>query len=121
MPDSLLANLQRKNTVSVLVVGMILSLGSISVHRAGLETIVLFVNLLAGTAYTVLPLLVFLGWWEVAVALSLKVLWLSTFTLSRIILIVLQAWSPAMLARTVSVVKGLRLDKTAIISLGPHT
>ena len=74
-------------------------------------------TLLAASAYALLPLLVFEGWWEVAVALSLKLLGLSTFGLSRVILVLLQAWSLAMLARIVSVIKGLRLDKAAIITL----
>src|SRR2546426_1007979 len=71
-------------------------------------------TLLVASAYALLPLLVFEGWWEVAVALSLKLLGLSTFGLSRVILVLLQAWSLAMLARIVSVIKGLRLDKAAI-------
>ncbi len=73
--------------------------------------------LLVGTAYALVPLLVFIGWWDLAAALNLEVLGLSTFAISRVVLVVLQAWSLALLARIVSVLKGIRLDKAAVISL----
>jgi hypothetical protein len=73
--------------------------------------------LLLGTAYALIPLLVFVGWWDLATALSLQAPGLTTIALSRIVLVLAQAWSLALLARIVSVLKGLRLDKAAVISL----
>ncbi len=73
--------------------------------------------LLLGSAYALVPLLVFIGWWDLASALSLQAPGLTTIALSRIMLVVLQAWSLALMARIVSVLKGLRLDKAAVISL----
>ena len=73
--------------------------------------------LLLGTAYALVPLLVFIGWWDLASALSLQAPGLTTIAISRIVLVVLQAWSLALMARIVSVLKGVRLDKAAVISL----
>jgi len=73
--------------------------------------------LLLGTAYALIPLLVFVAWWDLATALTLQAPGLTTIALSRIILVLAQAWSLALLARIVSVLKGLRLDKAAVISL----
>ncbi len=73
--------------------------------------------LLLGSAYSLVPLLVFIGWWDLASALSLQTPGLTTIAISRIVLVVLQAWSLALMARIVSVLKGIRLDKAAVISL----
>jgi len=73
--------------------------------------------LLLGTAYALFPLLVFVAWWDLATALTLQAPGLTTIALARIILVLAQAWSLALLARIVSVLKGLRLDKAAVISL----
>ena len=73
--------------------------------------------LLLGSAYALVPLLAFIGWWDLASALSLQAPGLTTIAISRIVLVGLQAWSLALMARIVSVLKGLRLDKAAVISL----
>lgn len=73
--------------------------------------------LLLGTAYALVPMLVFVAWWDLATALTLQAPGLTTIALSRIVLVLAQAWSLALLARIVSVLKGLRLDKAAVISL----
>ncbi len=73
--------------------------------------------LLVGTAYALIPLLVFMGWWELATALTLQAPGLTTIAISRIILVVFQAWALVLMARIVSVLKGLRLDKAAVVSL----
>ncbi len=75
------------------------------------------VVLLVGTSYALVPLLLFMGWWGLATTLNLEALGLSTFAISRVVLVALQAWSLALLARIVSVLKGIRLDKAAVISL----
>jgi hypothetical protein len=74
-------------------------------------------TLLIGTTYALIPLLVFVAWWDLAVAFSVQAFGLTTFAISRLVLILLQAWSLAILARVVSGLKGLRLDKAAVISL----
>jgi len=73
--------------------------------------------LLLGTAYALVPLLAFVAWWDLATALTLQAPGLTTIALSRVVLVLAQAWSLALLARIVSVLKGLRLDKAAVISL----
>ena len=74
-------------------------------------------TLLIGTTYALIPLLVFVAWWDLAVTFSIHAFGLTTFALSRAVLILLQAWSLAIMARIVSGLKGLRLDKAAVISL----
>ncbi len=73
--------------------------------------------LLLGTAYSLIPMLVFMGWWYFASTFTIQAPGLTTIVISRIVLIVVQAWSLVLLARIVSVLKGLRLDKAAVISL----
>lgn len=73
--------------------------------------------LLLGAAYALIPLLAFVGWWDLSSALRLQLPGLTTIAISRIVLVLLQAWSLILLARVVSVLKGLRLDKAAVISL----
>ncbi len=75
------------------------------------------VVLLLGTAYALIPMLVFMGWWYIASTFTIQTPDLTTIVISRIVLIVVQAWSLVLLARIVSVLKGLRLDKAAVISL----
>jgi len=74
-------------------------------------------TLLIGTTYALIPVLVFVAWWDLAITFSIQAFGLTIFALSRVILILLQAWSLAILARIVSGLKGLRLDKAAVISL----
>ncbi len=73
--------------------------------------------LLVGTAYSLLPLVIFAGYWDIVQGLGSSIPGVSPIALSRIILLLLQAWSLALLARIVSTLKGLRLDKAAVISL----
>ncbi len=75
------------------------------------------IALLIGTAYSLLPLLIFTAWWNLVLILSIRTPLFSTFTFSRVLLILLQAWSLGLLAQAVSVSKGLRLDRAASISL----
>ena len=72
--------------------------------------------LLLGSAYSLIPLLLFAGWWDLVTNVTLPT-GVPALTLSRIVLVVLQAWSLGILATVVARVKGLRLDKSAVIAL----
>jgi hypothetical protein len=63
------------------------------------------------------PLLAFSVWWNLVIYYSFRTSFVSTFIFSRILLIILQAWALGMLAKAVSVVKGLRLERAAVVSL----
>ncbi len=73
--------------------------------------------LLLGTTYAMVPLILFAGWWTYVADFTITVGGLGTFAFSRVVLILLQAFSLLLLARMVSGLKGLRLDKAAVISL----
>ncbi len=73
--------------------------------------------LLVGTAYCLLPIVVFASYWEIIQNLALSGSGGLVISVSRILAVVVQAWSLALLARIISSLKGIRLDKAAIISL----
>jgi hypothetical protein len=81
-------------------------------HRRG-EHLTLFL----ATGYALTPLLAFTVWWNLVVFDSVRTPLVSTVAFSRILLIILQAWALAMLAFAVSTVKGLRLERAAVVSL----
>lgn len=72
--------------------------------------------LLLGSAYSLIPLLLFAGWWDLVTNYALPT-GVPALTVSRIVLVILQTWSLGILATIVARVKGLRLDKSAIIAL----
>ena len=72
--------------------------------------------LLVGSAYCLIPLLLFEGWWDIVTNITLPT-GVPALTVSRIILVILQTWSLGILATIVARVKGLRLDKSAVIAL----
>ena len=72
--------------------------------------------LLLGTAYSLMPLLLFAGWWDLVTSVTLPTS-VPALTVSRIVLVILQAWALGILATIVARVKGLRLDKSAVIAL----
>jgi hypothetical protein len=72
--------------------------------------------LLLGSAYSMIPLLLFAGWWDIVTNVTLPT-GVPALTVSRIVLVILQAWSLGILATVVARVKGLRLDKSAVIAL----
>jgi len=63
-----------------------------------------------------IPLLLFEGWWDIVTNITLPT-GVPALTVSRIILVILQTWSLGILATIVARVKGLRLDKSAVIAL----
>jgi hypothetical protein len=72
--------------------------------------------LLLGSAYSLIPLLLFAGWWDLVTNVTLPT-GVPALTVSRIVLVILQTWSLGILATIVARVKGLRLDKSAVIAL----
>lgn len=75
------------------------------------------VNLLLGMAFALLPLIIFAIWWNLVIQLQIRTPLVSTLVFSRVLLIILQAWSLGLIAQMVSVSKGLRLGRAATISL----
>lgn len=73
--------------------------------------------LLLGSAYAMVPLVLFAGWWTLVTDFTINVAGVGTFPFSRLVLVILQAFSLLILARMVSGLKGVRLDKAAVISL----
>lgn len=73
-------------------------------------------TLLTGTSFAMLPLLVVPGMFSIAQFLSLP---LSTENSLLIVLpIVLQVWVICLLSSAISVSKGLKMERTAVVSLG---
>ncbi|HEV2120030.1 MAG TPA: winged helix-turn-helix domain-containing protein [Candidatus Bathyarchaeia archaeon] len=89
----------------------IADLGSTILYRRKGEHIALFL----ATGYTLIPIIGFALWWSFQLNGSFPNPPVSILLLSRSILIVLQAWSLGMLARAVSTIKGLRLERAAVV------
>jgi hypothetical protein len=96
----------------VVVYGIADIVGTLLFHRKGEH-----LALLLATGYALTPLLGFAVWWNLVIYYSFRTPLVSTFVFSRVLLIILQAWSLAILARAVSSVKGLRLERAAVVSL----
>ena len=72
--------------------------------------------LMLGSAYSLIPLLLFAGWWDLVTNFMLPT-GVPALTVSRTVLVILQTWSLGILATIVARVKGLRLDKSATIAI----
>jgi hypothetical protein len=96
----------------IIVYGMADTVGTFLFHRKGEH-----IALLLATGYALTPLLGFAVWWNLVIYYSFRTPLVSTFVFSRVLLIILQAWSLAILAQAVSSVKGLRLERAAVVSL----
>jgi hypothetical protein len=96
----------------IIVYGMSDLVGTLMFHRKGEH-----LALLLATGYALAPLLAFSVWWNLVIYYSFRTSFVSTFIFSRILLIILQAWALGMLAKAVSVVKGLRLERAAVVGL----
>jgi hypothetical protein len=96
----------------IIVYGIADIVGTFLFHRKGEH-----IALLLATGYALTPLLGFALWWNLVVYYSFRTPLVSTFVFSRVLLIVLQAWSLGILAQAVSSVKGLRLERAAVVSL----
>jgi len=80
-------------------------------HRKGAE-----LTLLNGTAFAMLPLLVVPGILYIGKILGTSLS--SVFGIFTILPILIQAWIICLLSASISVSKGLKMEKTAVISLG---
>lgn len=96
----------------IILYGITDAVGTFLFHRKGEH-----LALLLGTGYALTPLLGFAVWWDFVVYYSFRTPLVSMFVFSRVLLIVLQAWSLAIMAQGVSVVKGLRLERAGVVSL----
>jgi hypothetical protein len=96
----------------IVVYGIADIVGTFLFHRKGEH-----LALLLATGYALTPLLGFAVWWNLVIYYSFRTPLVSTFVFSRVLLIILQAWSLAILAQAVSSVKGLRLERAAVVSL----
>jgi DNA-binding transcriptional ArsR family regulator len=96
----------------IVVYGIADIIGTYGYGRKGEHT-----NLLLGTAYALVPLIIFAAWWNLVILFQIRIPLVSTLAFSRVLLILLQAWALVLIAQAVSVSKGLRLGRSATISL----